>query len=404
MSDNFKLLTELFVCACRGTEYTRTLTPSQRSALLSLSSFHGVSSLIMLVLSEDNENARRQIKRKLFTEQTKNVYLTSLLNELESGGVETLVIKGRAVGRFYAISELRDSADTDLLIKEDDETAAYEIMRKNNCQVVPRTSYSHHATCRSERLGTIELHTSLFFEMLGKVLFNDIDQASLVCEEPVTVCDGELKYKTLGYTDHLIFLTLHMIQHFIRSGTSLRQIFDILIYTEKCRDKIDMARYNETISSLGFSGILDTVYTVGVKYFGSDESDLPSFHRVSDEVADEFMDDIESGGWIGKAREDGEELFRYYGSTRADDVEGYTEYLKRYQRKKMISSIFPDRKRIADKFPFAEKALLLPFGWLCWLVYGVKLYVGGELRSDASGGELGEWQRARLKLFSDMNL
>lgn len=407
MTDDFKLLCELFVSSLRGERYSKTLEKGEIARVVSLAAFHGCSYGILYALSmlDGNETAKRSIKRRVLSEQSKNASLTALFSLFEKKGIKACVIKGNAVGRFYALPECRDSADTDILIDKASEERVYEIMSEQGCQVVPRTPYSHHGTCTSSELGTVEIHVSLFFEMLNKVLFKNIDESVLIKEEPVQVCEDNFSYSTLGYTDHYIFLALHMIQHFIRSGTSIRQVCDILIYAEKCGDKIDFERFDSVISTLGYTGIMNTVYTVGEIYFGFDTQKLPPHKKVADAIALEFMNDMEQGGWIGKGREDGEELFRHYGMLKTENKTEYKKYLKRYQRKKIFGSLFPERKRIYAHFPFAKFPLLLPVGWVCWLFYGAKLYKSGELKSNVNERDaLDDIQKQRLKLFFDMEL
>lgn len=407
MTDDFKLLCELFVSSLRGKRYSKKAEKGEVARVISLAAFHGCSYSILYALSMlyENETTKRCVKGRVLSEQSKNASLTALFSLFEEKGIKAYVIKGNAVGRFYALPECRDSADTDILIDKANEKQVYKIMRERGCQVVPRTPYSHHATCTSPELGTVEIHVSLFFEMLNKVLFKNIDENILIKEEPVRVCEDNFSYLTLGYTDHYIFLALHMIQHFIRSGTSIRQICDILIYVEKCGDKIDFERFDSVISSLGYTGIMNTVYTVGEMYLDFSAEKLPPHKEVADTIALEFMNDMEQGGWIGKGRADGEELFRHYGMLKTENKTEYKKYLKRYQRKKIISSLFPGRKRIYAHFPFAKFPLLLPVGWVCWLFYGVKLYKSGELKSNVNERDgLDNTQKQRLKLFFDMEL
>ncbi len=411
MTSEFELLLRLYACAASGEVYPGQVSQSQRAKVITLAAASGCSSMIMLALSEHgaqngekNEAAEGYIKRVLFDSCAKNAEISRLLEKLNAEGVETLLLKGQAVASLYRVPECRISSDTDLLIDEKDEKKAYRIMKQLGYSVIPRTSYSHHATAYSEASGTVELHTSLFFGMLTDVLFDGNDITELLCEEHVRADDPGMTYTTLGYTDHLIFLTFHMIQHFIRSGTSVRQLYDILIYTKSHRDKIDIDRYISLTEQFGYRQLLDTVYSFGVKYFSFSPDSFPEYTPADDSVLEAFASDLENGGWIGKGRYDGEELFRHYGSTRAKNKEKYKKYIKSQQRQKILSSIFPSRERIEAQFGFAKYTLLLPVGWICWLFYGLGLYFKGDLRSDVDDRGLDEVQRKRLQLFSDLGL
>ncbi len=413
MTREFELLLQLYSCAARGHTYTAELSASDRAKVMLLAAHAGCSGIIMLALSQNGKctgqkdaNAERYVKTALITACKKNGAVNELFTALESAGIKAYLLKGRAVGEYYAVPECRQSSDTDILIAPEHEHRAYGIMRDLGYAVVPRTEYSHHATATSDQAGVVELHTSLFFDMLNDVLFCGCDTDLLMCEQGIEKknSDGEVEYTTLGYTDHLIFLSLHMVQHFIRSGTSVRQLCDIILYTEANRDKIDFNRYFYIMEKTGYKKLIYTVYSFGVRYLGAQADALPEFEMADEALLVQLGDDIEAGGWIGKERRDGEELFRYYGSTRAADKKKYKKYIKSAQRHKMLSSLFPDRTRIEARFGFAKHALLLPAAWVCWLFYGVGLYLKGDLKSGVSDKGLNEEQRKRLELFSMLEL
>ena len=134
------------------------------------------------------------------------------------------------------------------------------------------------------------------------------------------------------------------------------------------------------------------------------------FERLSKDVVDEFLTDIENGGWIGKRRDDGYAFFRAYGNLKAKnssslDEKQYKKELKKYQRNRMISSVFPDKERLIAKFPYAENPLLRPFAWFSWLGYGFSLLRQGELSSDVKDeGELSESDKKRFSLFEKLDM
>ncbi len=413
MTREFELLLQLYSCAARGQTYSGELSDEDKSRVMFLAAHAACSGMIMLAFSQYGKSvgrldprADRYVKTALLASCTKNAAVSKLIGELADESINSYLIKGRAVAEYYAVPECRESSDTDILVDIECEQAAYDVMRRLGYRVVPRTEYSHHATAVSDAAGVVELHTSLFFDMLNDVLFDGCDITTLMCENGIEKRDdeGNIEYTTLGYTDHLIFLSLHMVQHFIRSGTSVRQLYDILIYTESNKDKIDFNRYFRIMDNTGYKKLIYTVYSFGIKYMGFSKESLPEFEMSEDSLTERFGNDLESGGWIGKSRDDGEELFRYYGSTRARDKDEYKRYIKSAQRRKMTSSLFPNRERLKARFGFAEHTVLLPVAWICWLVYGVKLYLKGELKSGISDKDLSEEQKKRLELFSQLEL
>ena len=73
------------------------------------------------------------------------------------------------------------------------------------------------------------------------------------------------------------------------------------------------------------------------------------FENVGKDITEGFLTDIEKGGWIGKSRDDGQAVFRVYGSLKTKGEKENKEYkknLKRYQRKRMLEAIFPKKERL----------------------------------------------------------
>lgn len=419
MTEEFRIVTQLIALAARGQLPDEKL----RGECLK----HGEDSLMMNAILQHCElllilalqdiyigrstkmanNSFNVIKRQILINVRQGQALSALLEAFKAENIECSLLKGRALAALYALPESRSSCDTDLLISRDDEQRAYEICRILRYDVTPRNYFSHHGTCSSPDTGDIELHCDLFFDLVEKTLFSDGDISSYMTDEPLYVRIGDTDCKTLGVTDHLIFITLHMIHHFIRGGTSLRQLCDILLYLRKYKTDIDMQRYLGLLDKLGYRGIYNAVCGCGVRYYFFTSDELPKYEDPGDAIAEAFMTDIEEGGWIGKSREDDDgTVFRYYGSLRrASDSDDYEKYLLKYQLKRAFLSLFPSRERMAARIPAAKKTYLLPYAWVCWLSYGMKVRSEGKLSSKVkSASMLTEAQSRRIELFQSLGM
>lgn len=367
----------------------------------------------ILVKSGYQDEASRYLKRiklQIMSSSAVSGQIHELVTQLEKKGIQTKILKGMSLSSLYAIPECRTSCDTDILIPKNKENSAYEVMRGLGYKIAPRTEYSHHATCTHPKAGTVELHTDLFFERITDVIFDKEDFNKKLSDSNSSFVINGLSFKTLGITENLIYITLHMIQHFIRSGTSIRQLYDLLIYCKRYKDEIDLKEYFSCLERFSYTGIYNVVMSCGVEYFGFKEDELMTFERLSKDVVDEFLTDIENGGWIGKRRDDGYAFFRAYGNLKAKnsnslDEKQYKKELKKYQRKRMISSVFPDKERLIAKFPYAENPVLRPFAWFAWLGYGFSLLKQGELSSDVKDDdELSESDKKRFSLFEKLDM
>ena len=88
----------------------------------------------------------------------------------------------------------------------------------------------------------VELHVNLYDEIIQEVWFQGMRDEDFILESLRREKTKEESYLTLGCTDHLLFLMLHMVKHFIISGTSLGMMLDTALFFRKHRAKIDTDR------------------------------------------------------------------------------------------------------------------------------------------------------------------
>lgn len=359
-------------------------------------------------LQEDAGKCLKRVKLQIMSSASVMQGIYELTHALEENGIEAKLLKGMSLSHLYAVPECRTSCDTDILIPKKKEKEAYEVFKKLGYAVTPRTKYSHHATCTHPNVGTVELHTDLFFERINDVIFDNSDYDEEIASTVSEFAINGITFKTLGVTENLIYVTFHMIQHFIRSGTSIRQLYDILIYCKAHKNEINFAQYKEYLDRFSYTGIYNTVMNCGVRYFGFTADELLPFEHITSEVTEKFLTDIEQGGWIGKKRDDGYAVFRVYGNLKTKSKKESKEYkrnLKKYQRKRMIQSVFPEKERLIAKFPFAKNPLLRIPAWFAWLIYGVSLLKEGELASDVKANdELTDEEKERIMLFEKLGI
>ena len=431
MTKEFLLFVRLFSSAARGVSVDaqtqaqlifdnggeKCIDDKLVDRIMIISSKHKASSMTDVALqdifsqtdSKQGQLCLKRVKMQIFSSVAVTDGINLLITNLQRNGIDVCVLKGMSLSCLYSIPECRVSCDTDLLINKEHEQDAYRIMKSMGYTVSPRTEYSHHASCTHPEVGLVELHTDLFFEMINDVIFDETDISEDIAQNRKDFTVSGYTFKTLGITENLIYVTMHMIQHFVRAGTSIRQICDILMYCKEYKDQIDWDWYFSLLEKLSYRGIYDVVMSVGVKYMGFCNEELPAFNMLADDLCESFMSDLEQGGWIGKNRDDSFEIFRAYGGMRAQNAgkntKEYKKYWRKYQFNRIIKSIFPKKERLCARFPFAKNPLLLIPGWFCWLFYGLQVAKTGELGTKMADSSLQDTQNAnRLELFEDLGI
>lgn len=100
------------------------------------------------------------------------------------------------------------------------------------------------------------------------------------------------EYTTLNYSDHAIFLTIHMVKHFIGVGINLRMMLDVALYISTYRTQIDFDRFWYIMQQLHFDCVVNCVLTMMVQTGCFDWSEFPGGKVSSDDELAVFFDDL----------------------------------------------------------------------------------------------------------------
>ena len=337
--------------------------------------------------AELRESLVSQMRQEAFSNHAWKHSTLQLLAEMNAAGTPALLIKGYAVADCYAAPDCRMSGDTDLLIEPKNEKRACAFMKANGFAVERRWTNGHHDVCHHPRLGCVELHVMLYDEIVEDVWFGRMDGREFVCEPPIEAETPDGCYRTLGYTDHMIFLMLHLIKHFILTGMSLRMMLDVALFFSRHAERIDSARFWKTMESLKYGTIAQSILWAMVRYCGIDQTSLPGLCGDCPESVEMILDDLESGGWLGemdkKAREEGWYEYNRQRLTKSRGKARYWLYMILWKKDIYIKALFPSRETLAIRYPCVRKhAALIPFVWLHRLVFrGSQALKNGALTS-----------------------
>lgn len=282
-------------------------------------------------------SVRESIVRNVFTE-----------NVLENSGLEYCVLKGRTVSRFYKYPDMRVSGDVDVLIKEKDAALWRKYLRGKGYEVDRQSRVSHHFGAVHPTGGLVEIHTKMYYDIMGEILLKNLADYS----EPYIMCGG---LPSLGVNDALLFITVHLIKHFIGGAVGIRQIGDLILYAWNNKDKIDWDKYNSLMTALDFDGFVSAVWAIGNRYFGTE------FENADYGRADVLLDDAEKKGDFGKNA--GFDNFSYVFLKQRSGMCGrdFDKYYNKTSRESVLYRMFPRVKSLEKQYPRLKKfPFLLP--------------------------------------------
>ena len=335
-----------------------------------------------------------------------------LLSDMNRVGIPALLIKGYALASCYASPDCRLSGDADLLIPPEYEKQACTFLESRGFQVKPRWCHWHHVVCNHPVIGCVELHIQLYDNFVEEIWFDKIDADSFVLEEPIFVKSEEYEYMTLAPTDHMLFLTLHLVKHFIMAGMSLRMMIDVVLFYKENADRIDLQRFWSTIADLSFDRVVKSIFGAIALYgdmdpagtFGIEVADLQNYELI--------LDDLEKGGWLGhndkQGREQSGHSFNRQLIIQSGGKSSYFRYMLVRKISRCIFYLLPPKSMLQKEYSYCDKyPLLFPLAWISYVVERFtqairkKAFSHGIIRENQKISDAGE---DRIDLFKKMGM
>lgn len=335
-----------------------------------------------------------------------------LLREMKSAGIDAKVLKGYAVSERYAYPESRGSIDTDLLIEVHQEPQAISFLENMGFRINTRAATSHHTVCQHKKYGMVELHVALYDELAQVIWFRKINKAGLVQEPSIVVKDAENEFSTLGHTDQLIFLTLHMVKHFIIGGLSLRMMLDIALHFAQYSRDIDSERYWSEMEELHYDTLIGAILWIMVHSDMFQAEDFPGLPEEQLEQMQIILVDMEQGGYMGE-KEKNERLdsgmeYNRQIILKEKGMLQYSLYMLAWKVRSGIKYMFPPINQLRKSYPVVNThTFLLPIVW-SWQAasFLISKFASGVLKRDVRLGklELSGVSGERVGRFKQLNM
>ena len=181
-----------------------------------------------------------------------NNFIAELFGKMNGSGIHALLIKGQGIAQCYSRPLWRAAGDVDLLLDSDNfEKASLLLtpMAKKTEDVRPQTK--HYALTIGQ--WEVELHgtlRSLLTKRIDRVI-DEVQNDTFINKKNRLWYNGENSVLLPSPNNDVIFVFVHILQHYFRWGIGLRQICDWcrLLYTYK--SIIDSQLLEERLSRMG---------------------------------------------------------------------------------------------------------------------------------------------------------
>ena len=281
-------------------------------------------------------------------------------------GIRPLVVKGIVCRNLYPEPEHRPSADEDLLIDPREFSACHQALLEYGMELADpeedvkqayEVSYKNKDT-----LLYIELHKYLFppedkvFSGWNSYIVNEEKDIS-----PIRIYGNELY--TLNPTSHFIYLVLHVFKHFLYGGFGIRQIADIVLFSDNYVDQIDWEYVERVLTEVNAKDFVRAFYKIGITYLWKDSNILKSGVFPGWDFADideiPLLMDILEGGVYGAStmsrRHSSNMTLHAMSQQRGEDTS---------KGRALLHAVFLPRKSLEKRYPYLKKApFLLPVAW-----------------------------------------
>jgi hypothetical protein len=298
----------------------------------------------------------------VMTQTIKTEEFLELYNHLLEQGVKPLVVKGIVCRSLYPQPDYRYSGDEDVFCGEAQFPACHSAMIQFGMEPGGPGLEPYEVPYR--KAGSplyIELHKTLFardHDVFSEcnALFADAFRRAVALE-----IHGQSVY-TLCPTDHMLYLIVHALKHFLHSGFGIRQVCDMVLFANHYDSQIDWAYILEKCRELQAEFFAAALLQIGTKYLADPAADaawLEAWAHIEVDETD-LLADLLYGGIYGSS-----DRSRVHSSNMTLNAAAADKRGKK-ARGNVLRTIFPSARSISGRFPYLRRhPYLLPVAWTC---------------------------------------
>jgi len=291
-----------------------------------------------------------------------------VLHLLAESKIPVIVLKGLLLRELYPQPELRTMGDIDLLIKSDDVELAGRLLEAEGY-------------IRGEHIGMVRafikpnsLAIDLHYGLLTLESSADLNDFETHIWAHVNYCTvgGQLVLR-LSVEDNLIYLLIHMVNHFRSSGFGLRQLCDVVLFVETYGPETDWNYFWGAIQAMGYETFSITILATCRQFLGLGmaDSQLYKQREADPKTVLLLIQDIIYSGVFGYKNKN-----RSFGNEVINELHKSSSLTALYRLVPFFTSIgcllFPSIPSMVGRYAFLRKCpWLLPIAWLHRLIFAI---------------------------------
>lgn len=221
-----------------------------------------------------------------------NRYIGDLLEKMRAEGVDAILVKGQGIAQCYEKPLWRSCGDIDLLLDEENYDKAKTLLTPIANRVGQEDVQKKHYGV-TVHPWEIELHGTLHSE-LSRIIDSELDQIQQDTLENRNIRVWQNNTTTLylpAPNNDVIFVFVHILQHFFKGGIGLRQICDWCRLMWTYRSEIDAELLEQRLTRMGLMTEWKAFASLAVSYLAMPVAAMPLYSnkrkwkRKADQIA-----------------------------------------------------------------------------------------------------------------------
>lgn len=306
---------------------------------------------------------RKQVRASVMVQAAKTADFLILYRKLLTAQLKPLVVKGLICRSLYPNPDFRQSGDEDVYISSQQYSALHQVFQSHGmimCSCGQAPQEAREVSYQKQDSGLyIEVHKSLFPEdsqAYGTFNYYFESSASRAIQHQIQ----GIPVWSLNHTDHLLYLILHALKHFIHSGFGIRQVCDIVLYANSYGPAVDWDKLYRCCLECHAHLFTASILQIGIRYLTLDpqQARIPSSWLSLPADCEPMLDDLLSGSVFGAA-----DASRQHSATITLNAVAANQKGKSTSPN-IFRSIFPPAHSLSGKYPYLNRhPYLVPIAW-----------------------------------------
>lgn len=300
-----------------------------------------------ILLSQWKEIRDKAIVRDVIQNNEKD----RIIHTLSNASISVLPLKGSVLKKMYPSSDMRISADIDILIRKEDQKKVKDIMI-NLGYSVEHFNNGNHDVYHKPPIMNIEIHTSLFAESSPYYKYYN----NTIWKKVRSNKTGSFIFE-MDWNDFYIYMIVHLAKHFYGSGTGIRSIVDIYIFLKQHKKDLDYQYLLDELKYLDLDEFCTKIENLAEGWFSNEKVQVGNSN---------IQNYILSSGAYGTARN--------RIKNKLDELTPQKGNIKSAKIIYTLQRAFLNKNEMKCVYPILKRSMLfLPFCWMHRLIKAVIL-------------------------------